>query len=312
MNRHIINTAAEFGKVAVVYGGCSAERQVSLWSGAGVLAALQSQGIDAHGVDATGAALLATLQQGHYDRVFIALHGTGGEDGVLQGALEQLNLPYTGSGVLGSCLGMDKLKTKQIWQSLGLPTPSYQLIHHQADLEQVLANMRLPLAIKPIAEGSSIGVSRVDQAADLHPAWVAAGGEHSVVLAESWIVGQGEYTGAVLQGEALPLIRMETDLAFYDFDAKYLREDTRYFCPSGLSEQQESQLCQLMVTAFEAIGGQGWGRVDFVLDEQGHPLLLEVNTVPGMTTHSLVPMAAKELGISYEQLCWRVLETSFR
>ena len=305
-----IQDPAVFGKVAVVYGGKSSEREVSLWSGAAVLAALKSKGIDAHGVDTQEVSLLNYLKDENFDRVFIVLHGRGGEDGVLQGALEYLEIPYTGSGVLASSVGMDKLKTKQIWKAQNLPVLESYIIDDVETAERLRSVLSYPLAVKPAEEGSSIGVSRVDHADDLVKAWESAGGYNSPVFAENWIVGNGEFTCAVLNGVALPIIRMETDMAFYDYEAKYLRDDTRYFCPSGLPEAEEMRFRALCEDAFKSLGAKGWGRVDFVVDADNNPWLLEINTVPGMTNHSLVPMAAKTAGISFEELCWLILEGS--
>ncbi|GHA02348.1 D-alanine--D-alanine ligase [Ignatzschineria ureiclastica] len=303
-----IEDPALFGKVAVVYGGNSSEREVSLWSGEAVLKALQAQGIDAHGVDTQAVELLSYLKSEQFDRVFIVLHGRGGEDGVLQGALEYLQVPYTGSGVLASSVGMDKLKTKQIWKALNLPVLESYLLEDLETVERLKDELSYPLAVKPAEEGSSIGVSRVDRAEDLVSAWQAAGGFNSAVFAENWIIGKGEYTCGLLNGTALPLIRMETDLAFYDYEAKYLRDDTRYYCPAGLPDEDESRFRLLCESAFKALGACGWGRIDLVVDQENNPWLLEINTVPGMTSHSLVPMAAKEAGISFEKLCWLILE----
>ena len=309
--RRVVIDPAAFGKVAVLYGGHSSERQVSLWSGEGVLKALRQRGVNAYGIDVDDRGqLLAMLSEGGFERAFIALHGRGGEDGTLQGALECIGIPYTGSQVLASALGMDKLLTKQIWQAQGLPTLPYCLLNEEADLARAIERLGLPMAIKPAAEGSSVGVSRVDTAEQLRPAWEHARQHGALVLAEPWQTG-GEYTAAVLQGQALPLIRMETEQAFYDYEAKYLRDDTRYLCPCGLAAEQEAQLQALVLKAFAAVGAHGWGRVDLVLDQQGQPWLLEINTVPGMTGHSLVPMAAAAVGIDYPELCWRILETSF-
>ncbi len=311
-NMKKISDPKQFGKVAVVYGGHSSEREVSLWSGEAVLKSLQSQQIDAHGVDTKEVELLTYLKDEAFDRVFIVLHGRGGEDGVLQGALEYLNIPYTGSGVLASSVGMDKLKTKQIWSALNLPVLESYIIEDSADAERLKGELTYPVAVKPAEEGSSIGVSRVDEAADFVKAWEAAGGFNSPVFAENWIVGNGEYTCAILDGVALPIIRMETDLAFYDYEAKYLRDDTRYFCPAGLSEEDEMRFRTLCESAFKSLGASGWGRVDFVVDAENNPWLLEINTVPGMTNHSLVPLAAKTAGLSFDELCWRILEGSVR
>ncbi len=310
MKRRVEN-AEEFGKVAVLYGGESSEREVSLWSGEAILKALLEMGVDAHGVDTASVNLLEYLVAEQFDRVFIAIHGRGGEDGVLQGALEYLKIPYTGSGVLASSVGMDKLKTKQIWSALDIPVLKSYLLTDEEEVKRVKDSLPYPVAIKPAEEGSSIGVSRVDEKSELLSAWQAAGGYRSPVFAEPWIVGRGEYTCAVLESGALPIIRMETDLKFYDFEAKYLRDDTRYFCPSGLPEADENRFRTLPERAFKAVGASGWGRVDFVLDEENNPWLLEINTVPGMTKSSLVPMAAKEAGMSFNELCWHILESSF-
>ncbi len=303
-----VTNPAEFGKVAVLMGGWSAERAVSLVSGQAVLKALQARGVEAHGIDADRD-ISRILANGRFDRVFIALHGRGGEDGVIQGALEILGLPYTGSGVMASALGMDKLRTKQIWLGVGLPTPPCRLAANVAELAEAATALGLPLAVKPSCEGSSIGISRVNDPAQFQIAWERAAACDSPVLVEPWIQGQ-EYTGGLLQGEALPLIRLETPREFYDYEAKYHANDTRYLCPCGLPEAQEAELRDLVRRAFAAVDGAGWGRVDLMVDAQGHPWLLEVNTVPGMTDHSLVPMAARVAGLSFEDLVWRILETS--
>jgi len=298
----------EFGRVAVLMGGWSAERAVSLVSGQAVLRGLQARGVDAWGID-VDRSILKVLADGGFDRAFIVLHGRGGEDGVIQGALDLLGLPYTGSGVLASALGMDKLRTKQVWVGAGLPTPPWRLIETVAELAEAAAALGLPLAVKPSREGSSIGVSRVDDPSQFQAAWARAAACDSSVLVEPWIVGQ-EYTGGLLQGEALPLIRLETPRAFYDYEAKYHADDTRYLCPCGLSEAREAELRELVRRAFAAVDGYGWGRVDLLVDAEDRPWLLEVNTVPGMTDHSLVPMAARVAGLDFEALVWRVLETS--
>lgn len=305
-----VNNPAEFGKVAVLMGGLSAEREISLKSGQAVLKALLARGIDAHGID-VDRQILKTLDEGAYDRAFIVLHGRGGEDGVIQGALETLGLPYTGSGVLASALGMDKLRAKYLWLGAGLPTPRFIVLEAGFDPEAVVAELGLPLAVKPSNEGSSIGVSRVSEIAQLRAAWEQAAQCRSPVLVEPWIVGD-EYTGALLQGEALPLIRLETPRTFYDYQAKYQTSDTRYHCPCGLDAVREDEWRSLAQQAFAAIGGYGWGRVDFMVDKAGEPWLLEVNTVPGMTDHSLAPMAARAAGLDFEGLVWRILETSQR
>lgn len=300
--------AGDFGKVAVLMGGWSAEREVSLRSGRAVLAALLENGVDAHGIDA-GRDILSVLPAGGYDRVFIVMHGRGGEDGAMQGALEVLDLPYTGSGVMASALCMDKLMTKRLWQGVGLPTPRHELLHQDSDFAAIVERLGLPLIVKPALEGSSIGMSRVDRAEDLEPAYRTAREYGERVFVEQWITG-GEYTAAILNGEALPLIRLETPHAFYDYDAKYQASDTRYHCPCGLSADEEAEMQALAMQAFHAVGASGWGRVDFMRDAGGQPWLIEVNTVPGMTDHSLVPMAAREAGIDFNALVMRILATS--
>ena len=303
----MLSPVEAFGKVAVLMGGDSAEREISLKSGGAVLEALQQRGVDAHGVDA-GADVLQQLQVGGFDRAFIVLHGRGGEDGVIQGALERIGMPYTGSGVLGSALGMDKYRTKAIWRGLGLPTPESVLIEDVSALKAAEA-IGFPLMIKPSREGSSIGMAKVENPEQLQQAWENARGFDASVLAERWIVGR-EYTASVLLGEALPLIRLETPNTFYDYEAKYLADTTSYHCPCGLPESRESELQQLCLQAFEAVGAAGWGRVDLMLDENQQPWLIEVNTVPGMTDHSLVPMAARAAGIEFDELVLRILNTS--
>jgi D-alanine-D-alanine ligase len=304
-----VEDPAAFGKVAVLYGGRSSEREVSLMSGRAVLEALQSRGVNAEGVDPAQSAV-GELPGAGFDRAWIALHGPGGEDGALQGALEWLGLPYTGSGVLGSAVGMDKLRTKQLAMACGVATPEYRVVTSLADCEAAARELGLPLAIKPASQGSSVGMSRVEELAQLAGAWVSASTHDPVVIAEPWIRGE-ELTVPILQGEALPAIRIETPRAFYDYEAKYFADDTRYHIPCGLGAQVEAKVAAAALAAFRAIGAQGWGRVDFMLGAGAVPLLLEVNTVPGMTSHSLVPMAAKARGIDFPELCWRVLETSF-
>ena len=306
--RHVTD-AKEFGRVAVLFGGTSTEREISLKSGNACLAALQKRGVDAHGFDPKEKPLTELLGR-KFDRVFIALHGPGGEDGTLQGALEFLGLPYTGSGVMGSAIGMDKLRTKRLALAVGVPTTEYMVLRSPADLDNCLERLGLPLIVKPATQGSSVGMTKVEKAEQLLPAYQAAAMLEPSVFAEPWITG-GEYTVAVLQGRALPSIRIETPAAFYDYEAKYFRNDTRYFCPSGLPPEAEKHLANLALATFNAVGAEGWGRVDFMMDKAGKPYLLEVNLVPGMTDHSLVPMAARALDISFEQLVWQVLETSF-
>ena len=260
IQQRVVNDPAAFGKVAVLMGGWSAEREVSLRSGQAVQAALLAGGVNAHGIDADRA-ILTTLEDGDFDRAFIILHGRGGEDGVIQGALELLGIPYTGSGVLASALGMDKLRTKQVWQGAGLPTPPYRMVHSPAELAAAADELGLPLAVKPSCEGSSIGISRVVDPDQIQSAWERAAACNSPVLVEPWIQGQ-EYTGALLQGEALPLIRLETPRDFYDYEAKYHAVDTRYLCPCGLPAAQEATLRDLVRRAYAAVDGSGWGRVD--------------------------------------------------
>lgn len=301
-------TAKTFGRVAVLMGGAAAEREVSLKSGKAVLAALQAKGVDATGLD-VGANLLGPLLQQSYDRVFNIIHGRGGEDGVLQGGLESLGIPYTGSGVLASALAMDKLRTKLCWLGMGLPTPAWKLLESPADIEECAASLGFPVIVKPANEGSSIGMSRAENLEELRKAYDAAAQFDCQVFAEQWITGN-EYTAAVLKGKPLPLIRLETPHTFYDFDAKYRANTTKYHCPCGLDDETESKLQALAVKACQTVGVEGWGRVDMLVDQAGKPWLIEVNTVPGMTDHSLVPMAAKAAGIDFNELVWQILETS--
>jgi len=304
-----ITDAREFGKVAVLFGGASTEREVSLVSGAAVLAGLKRRGIDAHGVDPRDVPLASLVGQG-FDRVWIALHGPGGEDGTVQGALEVLGLPYTGSGVLGSALGMDKLRTKRLAQALGVNTADSVVLRSVGDCPLALERLGLPLIVKPATQGSSVGMTKVAREEDMVPAFRAAAAVDDAVFAEKWITG-AEYTVAVLHRRVLPAIRIEAANAFYDYEAKYKRNDTKYHCPAGLSAQAEAHMASLALAAFDAVGAEGWGRADFMSDHTGRPMLLEINTVPGMTDHSLVPMAAKAAGIDFDELCWQVLETSF-
>jgi len=303
----ILNPAV-FGKVAVLFGGRSAEREVSLKSGAAVLAALQNSGVDAHAFDPAVLDLQALRDEG-YDRAFIILHGRYGEDGTVQGALELLGIPYTGSGVLASALAMDKWRSKLVWQAAGLPVPGYEVLTAASDFDAVAQRLGLPLFVKPASEGSSVGITKVKQANELRAAYEEAARHDTLVLAEQFI-GNGEYTASILGDRALPVIRIEPAKEFYDYEAKYLRNDTRYLCPSGLAPEQERQMQQLAQQAFALLGGKGWGRVDFLMDEAGKPYLLEVNTAPGMTDHSLVPMAARQAGMSFDQLVLNILELS--
>ncbi len=299
----------EFGRVAVLFGGDSSEREISLLTGNAVLAALKGRGVDAHAFDPGERALTELLGE-RFARVWIALHGPGGEDGTLQGALEYLGVPYTGSGVMGSAIGMDKLRTKRLALAAGVPTADFVILKGAEDFAPTLERLKLPLIVKPATQGSSVGMTKVERAGDLPAAYAAAAQFETLVFAEPWLTGS-EYTVAILQGAALPSIRIETPKTFYDYEAKYFRDDTRYFCPSGLSAPVEAHLASLALAAFEACGAGGWGRADFMMDAAGRPQLLEINTIPGMTGHSLVPMAARAVGIDFPELCWRVLETSF-
>ena len=308
--RRQVASAHEFGKVAVLMGGHSAEREVSLKSGAAVLKALKEHGVDAHAID-VGVDVLTKLQSGGYDRAFIILHGRGGEDGILQGALELLGLPYTGSGVLASAVGMDKWRTKLLWQAAGLPVPDYALLDAGSDFAAVEHKLGLPLFVKPANEGSSVGISKVSKAGELAAAYRTAVEHDALVLAEQFI-GGGEYTVAILGDQVLPVVKIEPSGEFYDYEAKYLSDDTRYLCPCGLSAEKEAEMQALARKAFDVLGCRGWGRIDILLDEAANPYLLEANTLPGMTDHSLVPMAARAAGIAFEELVWRILENSMQ
>ena len=298
----------DLGRVAVLFGGRSAERAVSLKSGKAVLDALLAAGVDAYGIDA-GNDLAQQLISNRPDRVFIALHGRGGEDGSLQGLLECLQLPYTGSGVMASALGMDKLRTKLVWQSMGLPTPAYAVLRSEQDCSGIVESLGTPLIVKPIHEGSSIGMAKVDSLADLQQAWLSARQYDDVALVEQWITG-AEFTVAILDGKALPAIRLRTPHSFYDYEAKYLTNDTQYICPCGLSPETEARLGEMCLQAFNAVGCKGWGRVDVMQDQSGNFYLLEANTVPGMTDHSLVPMAASAAGMTFTDLVLAILSSA--
>ena len=295
----------QFGKVAVLMGGVSAERDVSLNSGSAVLQGLLEKGIDAHPVDANPENIVKLIEQG-FDRAFVVLHGRWGEDGVVQGALQAVGLPYTGSGVLGCALAMDKVRSKQVWQSVGLPTAAYRVLRSESDLDGLIGELGLPLFLKPAKEGSSVGIGKVNHADELLSVYKNAAKVGDDVLAEQFISG-AELTVGILNGKALPIVRMSTDNEFYDYEAKYLSNDTQYFCPSGLSEDAEIEIQALALDAFNALGCDVWGRVDVMLDEHQKPLLLETNTVPGMTDHSLVPMAAKAIGLSFADLVETIL-----
>ena len=304
-----IDSAEQFGKVAVLMGGDSAEREISLMSGQAVLEALVRKGIDAHPVDAAGDPLNA-LSQDRFDRVWLALHGRGGEDGTIQGLLTMMNMPFTGSAVLGSAISMDKLRTKRLLAGMGIDTPAYCELSGEQDFESVIGMLGLPMIVKPAAEGSSLGMTRVERPEQLAEAYREAAKFRSEVFAEAWISGP-EYTAAVLHDQVLPLIRIDATNSFYDYQAKYFSDETRYICPCGLPEHQERLLAAACMEAFIGVGASGWGRVDFMLADDGTPLVLEVNTIPGMTGHSLVPMAAAEAGTDFDELAWRILETSF-
>lgn len=299
---------SKFGKVAVLMGGRSAEREISLKSGAMVLGALKKSGIDAHAFDPRDLGLEQLLAQ-HFDRVFIALHGRFGEDGTVQGALEYLGIPYTGSGVMASALAMDKWRTKLLWQAAGIPTPPYELLSQGSDFAGVGERLGLPLMVKPAREGSSIGMSKVTSIEKIATAFELAAQYDQTIIAERFIQGV-ELTAAVLDDEPLPLIRLETPRVFYDYQAKYFADDTRYICPCGLPPSQERAVQDQALAAFRLLGCSGWGRVDLMLDADGSPYFLEMNTIPGMTDHSLVPMAARARGIPFEDLVMRILESA--
>ena len=303
-----VSDAKEFGRVAVLMGGTSSEREVSLNSGANVLEALLARGVDAKAVDGIPA-LVEVLQQKKFDRVFNILHGGDGENGVLQGLLEALGVPYTGSDVLGSALTLDKIRTKQVWLSLGLSTPRYLRLAKGDDVHVAARSLGLPVIVKPSCEGSSVGITRVFNVADLEAAIELAALYPGELLMEQLIEGQ-ELTVGILGNQALPSIRIIPAGAYYDYHAKYVSDDTRYLCP-GLAGDAELEIRELALNAFEAAGCSGWSRVDVMRDKNGKLYLLEVNTAPGMTSHSLVPKAAREIGIDFESLCWRILESSF-
>jgi D-alanine-D-alanine ligase len=301
-------SVAQFGRVGLLYGGVSSEREISLMSGAAVHQALLNLGIDVVAIDA-GSDLLQQLPRHNLDHVFIALHGPGGEDGRLQGALEYLDLPYTGSGVLASALAMDKLRCKQLWQGIGLPTADFAILEQQSDWATTLHQLGGKAMVKPACEGSSIGMSRAESPAQLQSAWAEAAKYATTVIAESLMEGE-EYTVAILAEQVLPSVRIQSNDVFYDYQAKYFSDKTQYFCPAGLSDAREQELRILAMQAFKAVGCSGWGRVDVMVDADNKFQLLEVNTVPGMTSHSLVPMAAKTAGLDFDQLVLAILEAS--
>ena len=294
---------SDSGKVAVLFGGSSGEREVSLMSGGGVLAALQARGVDAQAFDPAERRFDELTA---FDRVFIALHGRGGEDGTIQGALELMGVPYTGSGVMASALGMDKWRTKLLWRSVGLPIPDFVLLSEDSDFAAVERQLGLPLFVKPACEGSSLGVVKVGNAGELKAAYHEAAKYDSLVLAEKAVLG-GEYTCAIIGDTALPVVKIEPATDFYDYEAKYLRDDTQYRCPCDFTPEREAELRAMALEAFRVLGCRGWARIDFLMDEAGRAYLLEANTSPGMTSHSLVPMAARAAGMSYEDLVVRIL-----
>ncbi len=303
-----VTHAQDFGRVAVLMGGWSAEREVSLWSGKNVHEALLRRNVNAVAIDATRENLLSLKAQG-YDRAFIVLHGGAGEDGTVQAALELQGLPYTGSGVAASAIKMDKLAAKRIWKAEDLPTPDFAPVASEAEAKAAAAKLGFPCVIKPVAEGSSVGVTIVKNAGQVAQAYAEARGQARPVMAERFIKGP-ELSVSILHGASLPSVRIVPAGEFYDFHAKYLAEDTQYQCPSGVPAALEKRLGELALRAFALVGATGWGRVDFLLDAAAQPWILELNTVPGMTSHSLVPMAAKAAGMGFDELVWRILETS--
>lgn len=307
--RNICNRNAEdYGKVAVLMGGSSAERDISIVTGEAIHKALQRKNINSHMVD-TRENTVEKIGFGDYDRAFIALHGRGGEDGVIQGALEVMNIPYTGSGVLGSALTMDKVMTKWVWLSQGILTPDFIEITDINELERVSSEIGYPVMIKPVSEGSSCGASKVKDGSELKHAWMIAKRYDDRVMAERWVEGS-EYTASIINDSLLPLIRLETPREFYDYEAKYIEDSTQYICPCGLSHNAETRVGVEVLKAFKIVEASGWGRVDFFIDESNRIWMIEINTVPGMTSHSLVPMAAKQAGIGFDDLVLMILETS--
>jgi D-alanine-D-alanine ligase len=301
--------ALEFGKVAVLMGGESTEREISLESGRAVHTALLKVGIDAHFIDYQKDSFNQLINN-DFDRVFLALHGRGGEDGTIQGELESIGLPYTGSDTSASALAMDKIRSKSIWRDAGLPTPNAIEIHQNSDWDHVVEQVGLSAMVKPVREGSSFGATKVDQVENLLSAWINASQFDERVMAESWIEGD-EYTVSILDGRVLPVIKLETKNEFYDYDAKYNDSNTQYICPCGLDRVSESALGEVSKEACKLLGVSGWSRVDLMIDSSKQEWLIEVNTIPGMTSHSLVPMAAEKAGISFEQLVVQILATSF-
>ena len=309
--RHEIASAAEFGRVALLLGGDSAEREISVLTGKAVLGGLRARGVEVEPVDASGPALVEALQGGGYDRVFNALHGPGGEDGVVAGLLELLGLPYTGSGQSALAVSMDKHVSKRVFAHAGLPTPDWRMVRDVPDARRSANELGYPVGFKPNTQGSSIGISRVDEVSEVAAAFSSAARYDENVMVEAWIEGP-EYTASMLQGEMLPVIRIvPPEGQFYDFQTKYESEETRYLCPSGLDSGRETEINQMAELAIRELNVTGWARVDLMLDGGDAFSVLEVNTVPGMTSHSLVPMAAARADISFDELCWRILETSF-
>lgn len=304
------DSTENFGRVAVLFGGNSSEREISLQSGAAVLQALAEEGINVIPVDLQGN-VISQIAEVEADRVFIALHGPGGEDGKIQALLEFLGIPYTGSGVSASALSMDKVRSKQLWRGVSLPTPNYRVLTADTDWQTAMSELSGVAMVKPCHEGSSIGMTKVTSAQQLENAFRLASQYDHTVLAETFIEG-AEYTVAILNGEALPPVRLETNNQFYDFAAKYETDDTRYLCPCGLSAEKEDELKRLALAAFNAIGATGWGRIDVMADRSGNFYLLELNSVPGMTSHSLVPMAAKAAGMTFNQLVVTIMRQTLK
>ena len=308
MHINQVHSASDYGKVAVLMGGYSAEREISLETGRAVYDALLRKQVNAHMVD-TEIDAFNRIIDGNYDRAFIALHGRGGEDGLIQGALEILEIPYTGSSVLGSALTMDKIRTKWLWRGQGLSTPDFVELNSEEELERVMRDIGFPVMIKPVNEGSSWGASKVTEQSRLREAWLLAKKYDRRVMAERWVEGI-EYTASIVNDSVLPLIRLETPREFYDYEAKYIADSTRYICPCGLPPELEEEIGREILRGYKLVGAGGWGRVDFFMDESNRIWLLEVNTVPGMTSHSLVPMAARQAGISFDDLVMMILDTS--
>lgn len=298
-------TKYDFGRVGVLMGGWAGEREVSLVSGAAVLQGLQEAGVDAVGVD-VDRGIGQVLKQEGFDRVFNVVHGPGGEDGVLQGILEALEIPYTGCGVMASALSMDKLMTKRLWSAAGISTPGFEVLTADTDFDAVIERLGLPLMVKPACEGSSLGMSKVSKPEELEPAYELAAGMTGEAFAEQWVHGR-EFTAGILKGKSLPLIELKTHHEFYDYDAKYLADDTQYICPCDLDEADEKAIREKALEAFEVLNGRHWGRVDVLCDEQGKAWFIELNTVPGMTSHSLIPMAAKVNGLGFSELVCEIL-----